>query len=150
VVKILGKATSDWHTEMARWSDGGLVEPLDHATVRSWQVSDEARALLSEVGLPEFGSFFTPCPQAAEEPLLDPYYILGRESVDQHPHLPSINMSCGCGYFGINAVDGSVWQLFPDGKGCRSTRISRSSITFSTRWAEHGLGSRAMYRSAAL
>jgi hypothetical protein len=101
---------------MARWSDGGPVEPLDHATVRSWRVGGEARALLSEVGLPEFGSFFIPCPQAAEEPLLGPYYILGRESVDQHPHSPPIDISCGCGYFGVSAVDGGVWQLFPDGE----------------------------------
>lgn len=120
MVRILGKAVTEWRTEMARWSTDGLVEPLNEATVSNWQVSAESRILLSEVGLPAFGSIsgsiFTRCPQDSAEPLVPPYYILGLEAVGEHPHTLSEDAACGCGYFGVSAVDGSVAQLFPDGQ----------------------------------
>ena len=116
MVRILGKAAPDWRTEMARWSTDGVVKPLNDATVSSWQVSAESRVLLSEVGLPTFGSIFTRCPQDSAEPLVPPYYILGMEPVGKHPHMLSMNVACGCGYFGISAADGTVSQLFPSGE----------------------------------
>jgi hypothetical protein len=116
VVRILGTAVPDWRTEMARWSTDRLVEPLNDAIVSRWQVSAESRVLLSEVGLPAFGSIFVRCPQDSEEPLFPPYYILGMEAVGQHPHILSTDAACGCGYFGVSAADGTVSQLFPDGE----------------------------------
>ncbi|GIF23503.1 hypothetical protein BJ973_004113 [Actinoplanes tereljensis] len=117
MAKVLGKAPSAWRAEMARWSDGGIVEQLDDATVGGWRVDDEARILLSEVGLPAWDSFFARCPQEAGEPLYPPFYILGREVVEEHQHEPFIDLRCGCGYFGLSAADGGVWQVFGDGGG---------------------------------
>jgi hypothetical protein len=116
VLRILGKAIPDWRTEMAHWSTDGLVEPLKDSTVSSWHVSAESRVLLSEVGLPAFGSIFTRWPQDLREPLAPPFYILGRETVEEHPHMLSMDASCGCGYFGVSAADGTVSQLFPRGE----------------------------------
>ncbi|MBG0568640.1 SUKH-4 family immunity protein [Actinoplanes aureus] len=99
---------------MARWSDGGVVEPLDDATVGDWRVNCETRNLLVDVGLPAYGSLFVRSPQSSVEPLFPPYYILGREAVDWHRHELPFDLTCGCGYFGLSANDGSVWQLFPD------------------------------------
>lgn len=98
---------------MERWSDDGAVIPIDDLIVGTWCVDDEAKDLLREVGLPTWGSLFIRCPQGPEQPILPPYYIFGRESVGKHPHEVPPNTFCGCGYFGISAEDGSVWQLFP-------------------------------------
>jgi hypothetical protein len=110
----LGKADFQWKADMARWSDDGVVEPLDAAIVDDWRVSRETRDLLVEVGLPAYGSLFVRSPQSSVEPLIAPYYILGKETVDRHRHELQVDLNCGCGHFGLRADDGSVWQLFPD------------------------------------
>jgi hypothetical protein len=113
VMKVLGKSADTWRAEMASWSNDGVVEELDYTITNSWQLDASTQFLLSAVGLPSWGSLFVRDPQGPGEPRLSPYYVIGRETVEQHSHGSPIDVNCGCGYFGVSEDDGSVWQVFP-------------------------------------
>jgi hypothetical protein len=101
------------YADLVAWAGEDGVERLSVATMRPWRVSVETQTILSEVGLPRFGSLFVPDPQADAQPLMDSMYLIGREQL--HDHVASDNRSeCECGRFGILERTGEVWEISPE------------------------------------